>query len=85
MRRVFIAGLCGAAAWPMVARAKNSIVGMLTTSSSGVVDAGFQQSLAGFGYVPGQNISLIRKEADLDRLDQLAPGVKDGNPLRLRA
>jgi hypothetical protein len=71
-RREFIAGLSCAAAWPMVAAAKTPMVGMLTTSSSGVVDAGFQQGLAGFGYVPGQNISLIRKEANSDRLDQLA-------------
>ena len=71
-RRAFIAGLGSAAAWPFVAHAKTSVVGMLTTSSSGVVDAGFQQGLADFGYVPGQNISLIRKEADFDRLDQLA-------------
>jgi putative ABC transport system substrate-binding protein len=71
-RREFIAGLGGAAAWPVVAHAKNPIIGMLTTSSSGVIDAGFQQGLADFGYVPGQNISLIRKEAASDRLDQLA-------------
>jgi putative ABC transport system substrate-binding protein len=71
-RREFITGLGCAAAWPMVARATNPVVGMLTTSSSGVVDAGFQQGLVDFGYVPGQNVSLIRKEADFDRLDQLA-------------
>jgi putative ABC transport system substrate-binding protein len=71
-RRTFIAALGGAAAWPLVARAKDPVVGMLTTSSSGVVDAGVQQGLADFGYVPGQNISLIRKETDFDRLDQLA-------------
>jgi ABC-type uncharacterized transport system substrate-binding protein len=79
-RRTFIAGLGGAAAWPVVARAKNPIVGMLTTSSSGAVDAGFQQGLTDFGYVPGQNISLIRKEADLDRLDQLAAELIPINP-----
>ncbi len=71
-RREFVAGLVGAAASPVVARGQKPVVGMLTTSPTGVIDAGFQQGLADFGYVPGQNISVIRKEADLYRLDQLA-------------
>ena len=79
-RREFIAGLGGAAAWPLVAHGKNPVVGMLTTSSSGVVDAGFRQGLADFGYIPGQNISLLRKEADFDRLDEVAVELLAANP-----
>jgi putative tryptophan/tyrosine transport system substrate-binding protein len=81
-RREFIATLTGAAAWPLVARAqkRNPTVGML--SNTGDVAAGFQQGLADFGYVVGQNISLIRKniEGNLDRLDQLLAELVAINP-----
>jgi putative ABC transport system substrate-binding protein len=81
-RRAFIAGLGGAAAWPLVAQAqkRNPTVGML--SSTPEAAAWYQQGLADFGYVAGQNISLIRKiiEGNLDRLDQLAAELVAINP-----
>ena len=74
-RREFIAALGGAAAWPIVARAqkRNPTVGLFWISQTDL-EAAFQQGLADFGYVVGQNISLIRKDTagNLDRLDQLA-------------
>jgi putative ABC transport system substrate-binding protein len=81
-RREFIAGVGSAAAWPVVARAqkRNPTVGVLSVSST--IDTAFQQGLADFGYVIGQNILLIRKNAEgnFDRLDQLAAELVAINP-----
>jgi putative tryptophan/tyrosine transport system substrate-binding protein len=81
-RREFIAGLGSAAAWSAVARAqkRNPTIGMLSDTPDGA--AWYQQGLADFGYVVGQNISLIRKiiEGNLDRLDQFAAEVVAANP-----
>jgi putative ABC transport system substrate-binding protein len=75
-RREFIAGVGSAAAWPMVARAqtRNPTVGELSIGISGHVQDAFEQGLADFGYMVGQNISLIHKNAagNSDRLNQLA-------------
>src|SRR5262245_51087847 len=62
-RRAFIAGLGGAAAWPIVARAQQPmpIVGVL---SSGLADPStpyleaFRQGLAEAGYAEGRNIAI---------------------------
>jgi ABC-type uncharacterized transport system substrate-binding protein len=56
-----------------IAEKRNPTVGLISISQT-AVEAAFQQGLADFGYVVGQNISLIRKDAagNLDRLDQLA-------------
>jgi putative tryptophan/tyrosine transport system substrate-binding protein len=74
-RRGFIAGLGGAAAWPLAARAqkRNPAVGVLVIIPTNVETA-FRQGLADFGYVDGQNISLVRKDVagNVDRLDQVA-------------
>jgi putative tryptophan/tyrosine transport system substrate-binding protein len=81
-RREFIAGIGSAAAWPVVARAqkRNPTVGMLSATPEAA--AWYQQGLADFGYVVGQNIWLIRKiiEGNLDRLDQLAAELVALNP-----
>jgi hypothetical protein len=63
-----------------VAGKRNPTVGMLSTTSEGA--AGFQQGLSDFGYVVGQNISLVRKdiEGNLNRLDQLVAELVAINP-----
>ena len=75
-RRAFIAGLGSAAAWPVAARAqkRKPNVGVLTNGRTDDHQAAFRQGLADFGYVVGQNITLIWKDAagDMDRLNQLA-------------
>jgi putative ABC transport system substrate-binding protein len=75
-RREFIVALGGcvcAYPWRAQAQTRSAIVGILASSTT-AVDAAFQQGLADFGYVVGQNLSLIRKdpEGNLDRLDQIA-------------
>jgi putative tryptophan/tyrosine transport system substrate-binding protein len=81
-RREFIAALGGAVAWPMVTRAQKRIPTVGMVSGGPDTEAGFQQGLADFGYVVGQNISLIRKstEGNLDRIDQLAAELVAINP-----
>src|ERR1700760_1520663 len=75
-RRTFIAGLGSAAAWPVVARGqkRKPNVGVLTNGRTKEHQAAFQEGLADFGYVVGQNITLIWKDAagDMDRLNQFA-------------
>jgi putative tryptophan/tyrosine transport system substrate-binding protein len=76
-RREFIAALGGAAAWPVIAGAQrsNPTVGVLSIGSyADDVQTAFEQGLADFGYVVGQNISLVLKNAagNSDRLNQLA-------------
>jgi hypothetical protein len=62
-RREFIAGLGGAAAWPVVARAqrpKMPIIGYLngTTGANQRFAAAFRQGLSDLGYVEGQSVSI---------------------------
>jgi putative tryptophan/tyrosine transport system substrate-binding protein len=81
-RREFIAGLAGAAAWPVVARAQQGDrvrrIGMLT----GVVEndpeqkplLAFAQALADLGWTDGRNvqIDLRRHAGDINRIRALA-------------
>jgi putative ABC transport system substrate-binding protein len=80
-RRVFIAGLGGAAAWPLAARAQQPampVVGFLGTSSlekmggSWLLD--FKRGLADTGYVEDRNVAIEYRWADdhYDRLPALA-------------
>jgi putative tryptophan/tyrosine transport system substrate-binding protein len=63
-RRAFIAGVGGAAAWPVVARAQPQampVIGYLDTRSAqrtGGAAKAFQRSLAEVGYVEGRNVSI---------------------------
>jgi putative tryptophan/tyrosine transport system substrate-binding protein len=63
-RREFIAGLAGAAAWPLVARAQQPatpVVGYLSGRSpadSGEVLADFRRGLAETGFVEGRNVTI---------------------------
>jgi putative ABC transport system substrate-binding protein len=62
-RRAFIAGLGGAVAWPVVARAQlRPIVGYLASSSENDVAKPlvglFRQGLGQLGFVEGRNVAI---------------------------
>jgi len=80
-RREFIAGLGGAAAWPVVARTQQPampVVGFLSTLSSSNMAANvmneFHQGLKQTGFVEGQNVKIEYRwaEGHYDRLQDLA-------------
>ena len=78
-RRQFIAGLGGAVAWPVVARAQQSarpVVGFVSGGSpdaSQGLSAAFRQGLAETGYVESQNVTVEYHwlEGQYDRLPAL--------------
>jgi putative ABC transport system substrate-binding protein len=77
-RREFIAGLGGAVAvWPVVARAQQPgmpVVGFLSPQSADNAITGFLQGLKGTGFVEGQNVAIVYRNAEnrFDRLPALA-------------
>ena len=79
-RREFIAGLAGAAAWPLAALAQQPatpVIGYLggqSAESAKNFTVGFLQSLKETGYVEGQNVAIEYRWAEnqLDRLPALA-------------
>ena len=79
-RRNFIAGLAGAVAWPVVARAQQPalpVVGFLDGASAdgrAVPIAAFRRGLKEAGYVEGQNVAIEFRFAEnqYDRLSALA-------------
>src|SRR5271165_5841341 len=77
-RREFIAGLGGAAAWPLVTRAQESlpVVGYVNGASATVVKdlvAAFRQGLSRAGYIEGQNVTVEYRwaEGHYDRLPSM--------------
>jgi putative ABC transport system substrate-binding protein len=79
-RRTFIAGLGGAAAWPVVARAQQQpvpVIGYLSTESADDTQnltVAFLQSLKETGYIEGRNVAVEYRWAEnqFDRLPALA-------------
>jgi putative tryptophan/tyrosine transport system substrate-binding protein len=69
-RREFIAGLAGAAAWPLAARAQQPampVVGYLDTGSradSWSREAGFREGLGSMGFVEGRNVAIDYQYAE---------------------
>jgi putative tryptophan/tyrosine transport system substrate-binding protein len=68
-RREFIAGLGGAAVWPLAARAQQSampVVGVLSPNAleDGVGRRPFIQGLAETGYVEDRNVALDYRDRD---------------------
>lgn len=78
-RREFIAGLGGAAVWPVVTRAQQSampVIGLLGSSTAeGFAPrlAAFRQGLKESGYIEGQNLAMEFRWGN-DQLDRL-PGM----------
>jgi putative tryptophan/tyrosine transport system substrate-binding protein len=80
-RREFIAGLGGAVAWPLAARAQQPtmpVIGLLSSSTFEAVSdkllAAFRRGLAETGHVEGQNVAFEYRTAEnhFDRLPELA-------------
>jgi putative tryptophan/tyrosine transport system substrate-binding protein len=87
-RRAFIAGLGGAAAWPLVARAQQPAIPLIGFLYGGTEQAqernlaSFRDGLRQLGYAEGSNIRFEFRFADgyLDRLPDLAVDLVRLNP-----
>ena len=72
-RREFIAGLGGAVAWPVAARAQQRampVIGFLSGGSRFVLPAAFRRGLRELGFIEGQHVAFEYRWAE-DRDDRL--------------
>ena len=86
-RREFIAGLGGAAAWPLVARGQQPMpmIGILSGGSPETfapLEAPFREGLAEVGFVEGKNLAFAYRWArgQFERLPTLAVDVVNDGP-----
>jgi len=93
-RREFIAGLGGAAAWPLAATAQHDVVpvvGVLGSGSPGglwmEMFAAFQQGLTDGGYIEGRNVTIETRWAEdqYNRLPTLAAELIGHRPAVIAA
>jgi putative tryptophan/tyrosine transport system substrate-binding protein len=78
-RRDFIAGLAGAAAWPVATRGQPATIGFLHSGSPGPaahLAAAFRDGLATAGFISSQNLAMEYRWAE-GRYDQLPRLAKD--------
>ena len=82
-RREFIAGLGGAVAWPLTARAQQRampVIGYLSSrtadSDASVVLPSVRRGLADIGYAEGRNVAVESRFAD-GRYGRLSPQLTD--------
>ena len=82
-RREFVAGLAGAATWPLAAGAQQRttvpVIGYLSTSSAALnvqISEAFRLGLAESGYVEGRNVKIEYRWAD-NQYDRLPALVAD--------
>ena len=90
-RRVFIAGLGSAAAWPMVARAQQGDrvrrIGVLLGGENDPVGktivSTFAQALAGLGWTDGRNVRMDHRwgGGDINRIQALAQELVGSQPV----
>jgi len=77
-RRVFMAGLGGALAWPLITRAQQKIprIGILIFTEAEHMGP-FREALRDLGYVDGRNIQFETRAAEgqANRLPDLAAGL----------
>jgi putative tryptophan/tyrosine transport system substrate-binding protein len=81
-RRQFIAGLGGAAAWPLAAGAQQPampVIGYLRSGSRAffaINEAAFRQGLTGMGFVEGRNVAIDYQYVD-GQYDRLSASAAD--------
>jgi len=84
-RREFIAGLGGAVAWPLGARAQQPVIPVIrflssrSANDSALQDAAFRQALKEAGYVDGRTVVIDYRWANgqYDRLARMAANLVD--------
>jgi putative tryptophan/tyrosine transport system substrate-binding protein len=74
-RRLFVAGLGGAAAWPVAARAQQSptpVIGWLAQVAGDAIPDPFRQGLAEMGFAEGRNVSVQYRSGSSQQITALA-------------